>query len=101
MRVVYLDGRESVVRVLPADRLAFEREYKQVWLSEPRFEEHFLWMAWTASRREGLTSADFDAWVATVEDWFLTDTPEEESADDDAVDPSAAATSTALAASTG
>ena len=88
MRAVYLDGRETVVRILPADRLAFERQFKQVWLSEPRFEEHFLWMVWTASRREGLTSADFDEWVGTVEDWFLTDTPEEESADSDAVDPS-------------
>lgn len=98
MRVVYLDGRETVVRMLPADRLAFERQFKQVWLSEPRFEEHFLWMAWQASKREGLTSADFDTWVGTVEDWFLGDTPDEESADADAVDPS---TTTAPAASTG
>lgn len=101
MRMVYLDGRESVVRVLPADRLAFEREYKQVWLSEPRLEEHFLWMGWQASRREGLTSADFVDWVGTLEDWHLTDTPEDESADAeaDAVDPSA--TTSAPAVSTG
>ena len=101
MRVVYLDGRETVLRMLPVDRLEFERQYKQVWLAEPRFEEHFLWMAWTASRREGLTSADFDVWVATVEDWFLSDTAEEESADDDAAGPSPDGMSTDLAASTG
>lgn len=89
MRAVYLDGRESVVRILPADRLAFERQFKQVWLAEPRFEEHFLWMLWTASRRENLVSADFDEWVKTVDDWFLSDTSEEEASDDDgAVDPS-------------
>jgi hypothetical protein len=98
MRVIYLDGRESVVRVLPADRLAFERQFKQVWMSEPRFEEHFLWMVWTASRREGLTSAEFDDWVATVEDWFLTDTPEEDS---DEPDPSVAVTSSGPGPSTG
>ena len=98
MRVIYLDGRESVVRVLPADRLAFERQFKQVWMSEPRFEEHYLWMAWSASTRECLTSAEFEAWVLTVEDWFLTDKPEEES---DEPDPSSAATSSGPEPSTG
>ena len=46
-------------------------------------------MAWQMSRREGLTSADFDEWVKTVDDWFLGDKPTEEgSDDDDAPDPS-------------
>ena len=102
MRVVYLDGRESVLRILPVDRLGFEREFKQVWMggsTDDIREEHFLWMAWTISKRDGLVSADFDTWVATVEDWFLDDAPKEESADTDAEDPTP--TSTDPAPSTG
>lgn len=99
MRLVYLDGRESVVRILPVDRLAFERHFKQTWISEPIFEEHFLWMGWQVSKREGLTSADFDEWAATVADWFLNDSAAAEAeAEADAVDPT---TTSGLAASTG
>lgn len=66
-----LSGSEQTASILPIDRVMFEREFgKSVSsLAREEREEYFLWLSWHALKREGVTAASFDDWLATVADY--------------------------------
>jgi hypothetical protein len=68
----FADGRTVAAKVLPIDRIMFERKFStsviQAATVDQR-EEYFLWLGWHALNRQGQASDDFDAWLATVADY--------------------------------
>lgn len=68
----YVDGTVVEVRVLPIDRIMFERKFGRsvhaTFTGEP-MEEHLFWLGWHALNRAGKAGEDFDAWLAQVEDY--------------------------------
>ena len=73
--ITYADGSTDSVRVLPADRVAFERQFSIAVFSAER-EEHVLWLYWHALKRNGRASADFDAWLSSVTEYGNPQEPE-------------------------
>lgn len=74
LQVTYSDGRVQAVMVSAPDLIAFERHYDKAMtaISTGRIE-YLYWVAWHALTRKSLTTADFDAWVDTVD--IVTDDP--------------------------
>lgn len=72
LRFIYADGSSQDVRVLPVDRIMFERKFSRSVISsfsDDMHEEHLLWLGWHALNRQGKASGDFDAWLAQVSDY--------------------------------
>ena len=68
----FADGRTVAARVLPIDRIMFERKFSISVMSAATVdqrEEYFLWLGWHALHRQGQASEDFDAWLNTVTDY--------------------------------
>lgn len=66
-KVITSSGPQDVT-VLPIDIISWERAYKQkAGSSSNTGLEDTLFMAWSAAKRQNLTSLDFDGWLETVE----------------------------------
>lgn len=76
--VKYGDGREQAVMVSAPDLIAFERQYDKPTsaVGSTGRLEYLYWVAWHASKRTGLVSADFDEWLTTVD--MVADDPNAE-----------------------
>lgn len=63
---------------IPADMVAFEREFSKsvTSLQDNVYLTDLLWLAWHAEKRTNATGLDFDAWVETVETVETTDEDE-------------------------
>jgi hypothetical protein len=75
----YADGTVANVRVLPIDRIMFERNFGRsvhaTFTGEP-LEEHLFWLGWHALKREGKAADDFDVWLSTVADYETQTEPD-------------------------
>jgi hypothetical protein len=75
----YADGTVVDVRVLPIDRIMFERKYGVSVISSftgDMHEEHLMWLGWHALKRGGRTTDEFDTWLAAVEDYETQKEPD-------------------------
>ena len=73
----YSDGTVVEVRVLPIDRIMFERKFGTSVIRSftgDMHEEHLMWLGWHALKRTGRAGDDFDVWLASIEDY---ETPKE------------------------
>jgi|JI10StandDraft_1071094.scaffolds.fasta_scaffold162714_2 hypothetical protein len=71
--VSYADGSAAATVAGPPDLVAFEAAYDR---SVARFETELrmtdiLFLAWHSLKRQGKTSAGFDDWLNTVEDFQM------------------------------
>lgn len=75
----YADGTVVETRVLPIDRIMFERKFGRsvaaTFTGEP-LEEHLFWLGWHALKRSGKAGDDFDSWLASVEDFETQNEPD-------------------------
>jgi hypothetical protein len=64
-------GVKTDAKLLPIDRVMFERHFgKSVGaVAKEEREEFLLWLAWHALKRQGTTTAEFDAWLVSVADY--------------------------------
>lgn len=72
LRFNYADGTAADVRILPIDRIMFERKFGCSVISSftgEMHEEHLVWLGWHSLKRQGRASDDFDTWLAQVEDY--------------------------------
>lgn len=80
LTVANADGSEAKVTAKASDLIAFERNFDQsmtVFGDDKKVRvEWLLWLAWRASTREGLTKAEFDTWVDTIEGITVGDSGE-------------------------
>lgn len=79
IQFTYMDGQKVDARILPIDRIMFERKFHLsaiIALTVERKEEHFLWLGWHALNRQGQAGTDFDAWLASVTDYDAAQDPE-------------------------
>jgi hypothetical protein len=69
MIVKVRDSEPRKATAIPADLVAFEREFSKsiTSLQDNVFLTDLLWLAWHAERRTNATGLDFDPWVETVE----------------------------------
>lgn len=65
------DGQSHAAAILPIDRVMFERQFGRGVgaIAKEEREEYLLWVSWHALKRQGVTAADFDAWLATIADY--------------------------------
>lgn len=79
IQFTFTDGRTVAAKVLPIDRIMFERKFStsvmQAATVDQR-EEYFLWLGWHALHRQGQASEDFDSWLGTVADYDSGGDPE-------------------------
>ena len=69
MIVVMSDGTTFEVKIKPGDIVKFERKF-DIPISKLNEEQRYEWLlylAWLASKRNGVTD-DYDAWVEKVEE---------------------------------
>lgn len=79
IRFTYTDGRTAVAKILPVDRIMFERHFSTSLVSaaaHDQREEHFLWLGWHALNRMGQADSDFDRWLVSVEAYDTGGEPE-------------------------
>jgi len=77
LKFVYGDGTVAEARILPIDRIMFERKFGSSVITSfgaDMREEHLIWLGWHALRRQGQASDDFDAWLEQLADY---ETPRE------------------------
>lgn len=77
LRIDFADGTTKDVVCSAPDFVAFEDRFN---LSITRLDKemkftHLLFLGWTASRRQKLTSLDFEPWVETVDSAGAVDFP--------------------------
>lgn len=68
LKVEYVDGSGAAVTAAAPDLIAFERKYDRpmsVFATEARVE-WLLFLAWTALKRTGRVTEDFDPWTERV-----------------------------------
>lgn len=68
LHVEYVDGSGAAVIAAAPDLIAFERKYDRpmaVFATEARVE-WLLFLAWTALKRTGRVTEDFDPWTERV-----------------------------------
>jgi len=75
LRVTYLDGSAVDTAATTADLVAFEESFNR---SVARLEAELrltdvCWLAWTSLTRQGKTSAEFKAWLESIDGVELTD----------------------------
>jgi hypothetical protein len=68
LRIHLIDGSEHEVSAIAADLIAFEARFD---LSVARLEKeirltHLFFLAWSAAKRTGLTSDEFEKWIESV-----------------------------------
>jgi hypothetical protein len=68
LRIQFVDGSEAEVSAIAADLIAFETRFD---LSVARLEKeirltHLFFLAYSAAKRTGLTSEEFEKWTETV-----------------------------------
>jgi hypothetical protein len=76
-QITYADGSAAEATASVADQVAFEQTFDR---SIARLGDDFrltdaCWLAWHATKRTGKTSADFDAWLNTVENIEVAEDP--------------------------
>lgn len=79
IQFTYTDGRSTTARILPIDRIMFERHFHTSLMSaasHDQREEHFLWLGWHALNRVGQADGDFDRWLAMVAQYDTGGDPE-------------------------
>lgn len=72
LRFSFADGSSQDVRILPIDRIMFERKFGASVITSftgEMHEEHLIWLGWHALKRQGRAGEDFDVWLAQVEDY--------------------------------
>ena len=75
LRITYADGSAVETPATTADLVAFEETFNR---SVARLEAELrltdvCWLAWRSVSRQGKTSADFHAWLESIEGVELTD----------------------------
>ena len=68
LTIEFIDGSKQEVSAIAADLIAFESRFD---LSVARLEKeirltHLFFLAWSACKRAGGTSDDFDKWIESV-----------------------------------
>lgn len=79
LRFIYADGTTQDARVLPIDRIMFERKFGRSVITSftgDMHEEHLLWLGWHALNRQGKAADDFDVWLAQVNDYETQKEPD-------------------------
>lgn len=66
LRITFTDGTLKELNVNAPDIIAFERKF-EISLEKLDSYEHLCFLAWRVANRTGLTAADFDTWLNTVE----------------------------------
>lgn len=75
----YADGRTATARILPIDRIMFERKFQTsvvTAVSVDQREEYLFWLGWHALHRQGQADSNFDQWLAMVSDYEAGSDPE-------------------------
>ena len=79
IQFTYADGTVAEARILPIDRIMFERKFgtsvAQSFTGQMH-EEHLIWLGWHALKRAGKASDEFDAWLGELEDYAVPMDPE-------------------------
>ena len=79
VQFTYTDGRTATARILPVDRIMFERHFHRSLghaAATDQREEHYLWLCWHSLNRMSQADGDFDKWLAMVESYETGDDPE-------------------------
>lgn len=72
LQFTFADGTSQEVRILPIDRIMFERKFGRSVITSftgDMHEEHLIWLGWHALKRQGKAGDDFDVWLAQVADY--------------------------------
>ncbi len=78
MKVIYNDGKETVVRVAPKAQVQFEQHFGRSMFDygmSPTQEQNF-YLAWLSLRVAGKDAPEFDEWLDLIDDVDpVSDTP--------------------------
>ena len=66
LRITFNDSTSKELTVNAPDIIAFERKF-EISLDKLESYEHLCFLGWRVATRTGLTVADFDTWLNTVE----------------------------------
>jgi len=72
LRFNFSDGSTQDVRILPIDRIMFERKFGRSVITSftgEAHEEHLIWLVWHSLKRQGRAGEDFDLWLEQLTDY--------------------------------
>jgi len=72
LRFNFSDGSTQDVRILPIDRIMFERKFGRSVITSftgEAHEEHLIWLGWHSLKRQGRAGEDFDLWLEQLTDY--------------------------------
>lgn len=79
LRFIYSDGNSQDVRILPVDRIMFERHFGRSVVTSftgDMHEEHLIWLGWHALKRQGKAGDDFDVWLENLTEYETQSEPD-------------------------